>query len=447
MSDPAPHPPSGRLGQFLHTYSGFLSSFVIGVAGLIATSVWQYRQAEIAKRQADSQEQIARTKAENDWRIARAEILAKNLDVLSAQGPGNADRRFGVLLSLTRGAILDPELAVSYALELGRDNATYMRAVLAATSNKNYEQLAQAFVLSCLQKYGVERDAEACLEDRLVERSDAIADIIRDDLIALGHTPTEARHGPMSLFLEEDEVQRQATRLSWLFEPYLQGLYEHRRWTDIERFEQVSPGARLIAALTLATARTGELLGTVEAKQAEEFHLKRRQWLVTYVVGRSCEQDCRAQLVDFMLSTVRESDGDYDDVFKQILSGTRAKTGQAIDRVHMRLLWCQIDAEDGALLRDRVIVPIVRQLMAQPPKDPLVLDDLVSVLALVPMPTAADALQAYSATLAAIKADDRLQKLFTSRQARAARQRANPPPMVRKMNFCGAALPASRGGL
>ena len=74
-------------------------------------------------QQARSEQAIAQTKAENDWRIARAEILSKNLNVLSAQGPGSADQRFGVLLSLTRGAIIDPELAVSYALELGKDNA------------------------------------------------------------------------------------------------------------------------------------------------------------------------------------------------------------------------------------------------------------------------------------------------------------------------------------
>src|SRR5438874_5234053 len=143
---------TSKLGHFIQTYSGFLSSFVIGVAGLIATSIWQYRQSQIAAEGARSEQAIARTKAENDWRIARAEILGKNLGVLSAQGAGTADQRFGVLLSLTRGNIIDPELAVSYALELGRDNADYMRSVLASTADKNYGQLAQAFKLTCLQR-------------------------------------------------------------------------------------------------------------------------------------------------------------------------------------------------------------------------------------------------------------------------------------------------------
>jgi len=129
--------PLSRLGKFIQTYHSFLSSFVIGVAGLVATSIWQYRQSQISAQQAASEQAIARTKAENDWRIARAEILSKNLNVLSAQGPSSADQRFGVLLSLTRGAIIDPELAVSYAMELGKDNPTYMRTVLEATGQKN----------------------------------------------------------------------------------------------------------------------------------------------------------------------------------------------------------------------------------------------------------------------------------------------------------------------
>ena len=123
MSDSQPdknsaEPQSGKLGHFIQAYSAFLSSFVIGVAGLVATSIWQYRQSEIAQAQAASDQAITKAKADNEWRIARADILAKNLDVLSAQGQNTADRRFGVLLSLTRADILDPELAVSYALEL-----------------------------------------------------------------------------------------------------------------------------------------------------------------------------------------------------------------------------------------------------------------------------------------------------------------------------------------
>src|SRR4051812_18016548 len=106
MADDQKPDAESRVGLFIQKYSGFLSSFVIGMAGLVATSIWQFRQGKIAERQAESQEEMAREKARNDWKIARAEILSKNLDVLAKKGgpdaPGVADQKFGVLLSLTR---------------------------------------------------------------------------------------------------------------------------------------------------------------------------------------------------------------------------------------------------------------------------------------------------------------------------------------------------------
>ena len=57
-------------------------------------------------------------------------------------------------------------------------------------------------------------------------------------------------------------MQASPGKMAWLFEPYLQDLYERRQWKEIERFEEFSPGARLVAALVLATARTGELVSS-----------------------------------------------------------------------------------------------------------------------------------------------------------------------------------------
>ena len=135
--DPKPEARQSRLGYFIQTYSSFLSSFVIGAAGLVATTMYQYNQSKIAAEQAKSQIRIAESQAENSWRIERAKILSQNLQVLSAQGSGNVEQRYGVLLSLTRGNILDSELAVSYALELGRENADYMHSVLSSTRDKD----------------------------------------------------------------------------------------------------------------------------------------------------------------------------------------------------------------------------------------------------------------------------------------------------------------------
>ncbi|HXI59558.1 MAG TPA: hypothetical protein VNO55_26000, partial [Polyangia bacterium] len=327
-----------KIGRFIQTYSSFLSSFVIGVAGLVATSIWQYRQSQTAAETARSEQTIARTKADNDWRIARAEILSKNLNVLSTQGPNTADQRFGVLLSLTRGSIIDPELAVSYALELGKDNAGYMRAVLASTANKNYMQLAEAFKLTCLQRFGVQRAAEICKDDKLADRSDSIAQLIQDETQAAADAGF-AQAGPMVLLRNEREVQAHPGRLAWLFEPVLQDFYERRQWKEIAKFEETSAGAHLVGSLVLATARTGELLSSSEAAALQKFHSDQRQWLVTYLGSNSCDPECRGKLVDVMLSSYGEAQGDYDEPMKKLLHQPRAEAGPSLATFHSRILW------------------------------------------------------------------------------------------------------------
>jgi hypothetical protein len=434
----------GKVGRFIQTYSSFLSTFVLSVVGLVVTSVWQYRQSQTAAENARSEQAIAKTKAENDWRITRAEILSKNLNVLSTQGPQTADQRFGVLLSLTRGSIIDPELAVSYALELGKDNASYMRSVLASTANKNYQQLAQGFKLTCLQRFGVEKAAEICKDDALADRSDAIAQLIDDELSAAAQLgASTAPTGPLSLLADEREVQDMPSRLSWLFEPYLQDLYERRQWKEIEKFEATSTGARLVAALVLATARTGELLSPTEAGELERFHAARRKWLAGYLLSRGCDQDCRGKLVDTMLSSFGEAQGDYDEPFQKLLQQSRAEAGATLGHLHARLLWCQMDGGDLIELRDRVLVPAFVRALGDAKADGTMVEDLAGLVALVPEPIATDDAKdqaAWKAMLAALaKGPDKVQRTFNVRRASAARERMNPPPMIKKVNFCNAA--------
>ena len=444
-----------KLGKFIQTYHSFLSSFVIGVAGLVATSIWQYRQSQIASQQARSEQSIAQTKAENDWRIARAEILSKNLNVLSAQGPGSADQRFGVLLSLTRGAIIDPELAVSYAMELGKDNATYMRTVLEATGQKNYEQLAQGFKLTCAQRFGVQKATDLCKDDALAQRSDAIAQVVSDEMDATAAVHGTAGSGPMALLHEEREVQASPGKLAWLFEPYLQDLYERRVWQEIQRFEDFSTGAHLVAGLALATARTGEMVSSAEAGQIEKFHADHRKWLASYLLGGSCGGDCRGKLVNTMLSGYLQAQGDYDEPFRRLLTQPRAEAASAFAHLHTRFLWCQIDPDTVAQFRDRVLVPAFNQVAPDPTKphpktESAAIEDLVDLIALVPEPPATDA--AATAAWKKLIADlehgaDHLGRTYNARRAASAHERANPPPMIRKVNFCGAAaLPDTNAG-
>jgi hypothetical protein len=443
-----------RLGKFIQTYHSFLSSFVIGVAGLVATSIWQYRQSQISAQQAASEQAIARTKAENDWRIARAEILSKNLNVLSAQGPGSADQRFGVLLSLTRGAIIDPELAVSYAMELGKDNPTYMRTVLEATGQKNYQQLAQGFKLTCAQRFGVARAADICKDDALAERSDAIAQVISDEMDATMVVHGAAGTGPLSILHEEREVQASPAKLEWLFEPYLEDLYERRVWQEIQRFEDFSTGAHLVAALALSTARTGEMVSSAEAPLIDKFHADHRKFLATYLLGGSCGGDCRGKLVNTMLSGYLQAQGDYDEPFRRLLVQPRAEAASAFAHLHTRFLWCQVDPDAQAQFRDRVLVPAFDEALPDPgkpaPKIKPAVEDLVDLLALVPEPPASDApaTAAWKKLLGEMeRSPDHLTRIYNARRAASARERANPPPMIRKVNFCGAsALPDSSVG-
>jgi hypothetical protein len=434
-----------RLGKFIQTYHSFLSTFVIGAAGLIATSIWQYKQSEISRRQADSQQHIAATQAENSWRIERAEILSKNLQVLASSGEATVEQRYGVLLSLTRGNILDPELAVSYALELGKDNADYMKSVLANTADKSYARLANAFELTCQQRFGVTRDVPLCKADVHAERSTAIAEVIADETEAAWrlHKP-----GPTGLLADEREVQITPARLAWLFSPYLSGLYERRQWSEIARFEALSVGARLVGALVLGPAQANELAAASEAPELDKFHDARVAWLLGYLLGPSCDGECKGRLVDIMLTFHSESQGRFSDALRALLRRSHAEVATAMARLHARLLGCQCDPDDLNALRDHVLIPALAEAAQKPKPDVVLIGDLLGLLALAPDPTEGDddpaAMAAHEAFHAALdRARDVLKERFrgasTARRAAARTTRKNPPPALRKVMFCTAA--------
>ncbi len=451
MTDPAPtedkpeeEEKPTRLGKFIQTYSAFLSTFVIGIAGLIATSIWQYKQAEIARRQAESQQKVAETAAANSWRIERADILSKNLSILSTRGAGTLEQRYGVLLSLTRGSIIDPELAVSYALELGKENTEYMKSVLSSTAQKDYTQLAHAFVLTCVQRFGVTRDVDLCRGDHYSDRSDTLAQLVSDEMDAANASNLP---GPITLLKDERGVQSMPTKLAWLFEPYLQDLYDRRQWADIVRFEKFSTGARLVAALVLATARNGEFVPAAEATELNKFHAERRRWLAQYLFGPICDGECKGKLIDAMLSSYGEAQGDYDEALRTLIERPRNEAGPSVSRVHARLLWCQMDPDDEALFRDHVLVPAVSESAGQPKLDGGMLDDLAGLVALVPVPTEAGALAAWKAALGKLQKvnAERYQKAYVQRRNTAERERRDPPPAMKNVSFCGAAVALTPG--
>ena len=83
-----------RFAKFLTQNHNFVSSVVIGGAGLMATSLYQCNQTQMARQQAESQQRIAREQADNNWRIERAKILSQNLQTLTARGGDNFEWRY-----------------------------------------------------------------------------------------------------------------------------------------------------------------------------------------------------------------------------------------------------------------------------------------------------------------------------------------------------------------
>jgi hypothetical protein len=433
----------GRVGKFIQTYSSFLSTFVIGAAGLVATSIWQYRQAETAAHQAESQQRIAAAQAENSWRIERAEILAKNLGVLSSAGPSTAEQRYGALLSLTRGNILDPELAVSYALELGKDNADYMKSVLNSTQDKSYARLATAFELSCQQRFGVTRNVPICPPENHVERSAAIADLFADE-IDDAHSKGQ-KGGPTELLLDERSVQSMPLKLTALFGHYLTDLFERRQFTAVEQFENISVGARLISALVLAPNQPNSFVAASEAQEVERFHQQRANWLKQYLFGQSCTGECKGKLVDIMLTQYVEANGRYDAALRELFARPRGEVAMALARLHSRLLQCQVSAEDGNALRDVVLIPaLVDAVKRSSPSDQTLLDDVLGLLALTPAPGYGPSEQSVRAawesalTSARQLAGAQYNVAFTQRRASVQVTRKSPPSKLKKTIFCTA---------
>jgi len=456
MPDPtdAPLPESNAtsskakgLGKFIQTYHTFLSSFVIGAAGLIATSIWQWRQAAIAEKQANTQQAVAVTEADNKWKIEKASILAQNFNVLTM--PGNVEQRYGALLSLTRGKILDPELTIAYALDLGKESPDYMRSVLKNTENKDYWRLAHVFEPTCLQRYGVAKKIEICDPDKLAARSYAIAELIADEIQA---NPASGKLAPpMVLLKDERQTQDHATRLAWLFTPALLHMYERRQWKDVSRFEGTSPGAQLVSALVLGGARnTEQRLTSAEEKQMlEKFHKDHRTWLADYIFENNCDGECKANLVDFMLTAYEESEGEYDKTMKKLLERPRHEVGRARSRLHSRLLWCQVDAGDLVRLRDKVLVPALSEMFqtGNPSSETQeTIEDLLGLIALIDAPKEAEALQNWNALIATIEKGGRPGSASPSKtpasilddaRKKARDDRTSPrSESIKKMSFC-----------
>lgn len=362
-----------RFAKFLTQNHNFVSSVVIGGAGLMATSLYQCNQTQMARQQAESQQRIAREQADNNWRIERAKILSQNLQTLTARGGDNVEQRYGVLLSLTRGSILEPDVAVSYALELGKDNPEYMSSVLSNIERKDdayYRRLATAYQPTCQQRYGVSSLLlEQCRVEKLMQRSVALAGTISDETedallsgtqaaIPLSVAQALGKEGPLRLLADEHAVESDLVRLCGLFAPFLQEMYERRQLSSIEKFLQYSAGARLVGSLMLLT-QTVEVQGSADHDHDSSFHTNLQDWLGKFLTGPSCDGECRARVLSVMLSHYGRGQRYFVPLVRSLLKQAHGEAAAVLTRLSSRLMWCQMAAEDIELLRDQVLVPVL----------------------------------------------------------------------------------------
>ncbi|HEY2743775.1 MAG TPA: hypothetical protein VGL86_04100, partial [Polyangia bacterium] len=212
-----------------------------------------------------------------------------------------------------------------------------------------------------------------------------------------------------------------------------------RLWDEITRFQAFSPGAHVVSSLVLAAARTGEFVTTDEAKKLDEFHDAHAQWMSKYIMGSTCDAECKGKILEVMVAHYQESQGDYDAAVKTLLESPHVQSGNAVARLHTRLLWCQVDPTDYTPLRDKVLVPATVEMLGKPKADPSIVDDLVGLIALVPEPAATDAgATAWKNVLALLdKPGARFGRIFRDRKATAQRERTSPPPAMKKLSFCG----------
>ena len=262
-----------------------------------------------------------------------------------------------------------------------------------------------------------------------------------------------AEHGPMALLRDEREVQASPGKMAWLFEPYLQDLYERRQWKEIQRFEDFSTGARSWWR-RWCWRRRARASWSARSEAAAARQVPRRP---AQVAGR---RTCSGRTCDRRLPR-QAGRRDAERRTARRRATTTSRSGACCTQPR-----AEAAPAFGAPARAPALVP-GRRRRPRPVSRPgagagvrpggarrrpsrtrrretAALEDLVDLIALVPEPAATDA-AAQPPRGRSSRADARAQRRapagarYNARRAASARERANPPPMIRKVNFCNAA--------
>ncbi|MFM2417584.1 MAG: hypothetical protein RL385_2307, partial [Pseudomonadota bacterium] len=130
----------------------------------------------------------------------------------------------------------------------------------------------------------------------------------------------------------------------------------------------------------------------------------------------------------------------------EIFRHPRGEVAMALARLYSRLLQCQVDAPDGTALRDRVLVPALRDVVKQgKSSEPVMREELLSLVALSADPGFDDAdaarrqawQDAVTGAREAFPAE--YERAFVRRRATVQSNRRNPPAKMKQSMFCTAA--------
>src|SRR5262249_4641940 len=294
--------------------------------------------------------------------------------------------------------------------------------------------------------------------DELGPRSDAIAHVVSDEVESWAASPpgtadtmAVSARSPLALVRDERAVQKEPTRLMWLFAPAVMDMYQHAQWAELKRFEGFSAGAPPLGALLIPPARTEGVRTCAGSGDVNKLHADEGKWLADYVAGKTCDDECRGRFVEVMLTGFAEAKGDFDQAMRRILERPVSESGPSVARLHGRMMRCQVEAANLDAMRDRVLVPLLAHLLDQQSgsphaakadkPDPAVLDNVLDLMSLVPEPTEPTSLAPWTVALARLQkaSPGKYRKGYVDRRASAEREKKSPPPTLRKVSFCKAA--------
>lgn len=193
----------------------------------------------------------------------------------------------------------------------------------------------------------------------------------------------------MHLLRDDREVNANLAKLVGVYGVFLQEMFERRQWSTIDRFLTISSGAKLVGSLALAISMP-DSSSSSDRDRVIEFRSGLETGLATFLLSPRCDNECRGRVLSVMLSNFGKGAAVFEKPLRALLVRPRAEMMPLLTRISARLLNCQLDPDDVAPLRDQVLVPVVLAHLENPQLEAGLLEDLIGLLALTPLPAASE---------------------------------------------------------